>query len=131
MLRKWQKFQQLSWAETFLLTQALLLLPVNILGLKTPRISPLASGIATIVEKSANRCRCNRCTRHCSCSQYRSRSWDFSRRLLTAFNDSVVDAKPTRLSPANSASEFARKKIFSPPTRGWNVRELFSMIVQK
>lgn len=34
MLHKWQKFQQLSWAETFLLAQALLLLPINVLGLR-------------------------------------------------------------------------------------------------
>ena len=34
MLRKWQKFQELSWAEKFLLAQALLLLPINVLGLR-------------------------------------------------------------------------------------------------
>jgi hypothetical protein len=34
MLRKWKKFQELSWAETFLLAQALWLLPINVLGLR-------------------------------------------------------------------------------------------------
>jgi Transglutaminase-like superfamily len=34
MLRNWQKFQRLSWAEKFLLAQALFLLPVNVLGLR-------------------------------------------------------------------------------------------------
>jgi Transglutaminase-like superfamily len=34
MLRIWKKFQQLSWAEKFLLAQALFLLPVNVLGLR-------------------------------------------------------------------------------------------------
>ena len=34
MLRKWQKFQELLWAEKFLLAQALLLLPINVLGLR-------------------------------------------------------------------------------------------------
>ena len=34
MLRIWEKFQQLSWAENFLLAQALFLLPVNVLGLR-------------------------------------------------------------------------------------------------
>ena len=34
MLRKWEKFQELSWAKTFLLIQAFLLLPLNVLGLR-------------------------------------------------------------------------------------------------
>ncbi len=34
MLRNWQKFQEFSWTEKFLFAQALLLLPINILGLK-------------------------------------------------------------------------------------------------
>ncbi len=34
MLRKWQKLQDLSGAEKFLLAQALLVLPINVLGLQ-------------------------------------------------------------------------------------------------
>lgn len=54
MLRKWDKFQQLSRAERFLLAQALFLLPLNVLGLRVLGFRRWQSVLERLLTKPSN-----------------------------------------------------------------------------